>query len=166
MKNARFQRNFVVFLLITVLLASCQKSDRSEFESPVHLDKNLVESLPMFEKIVKARSIPQNLVFSIDELIREDGILKVLLKGGSVPADFLVVWNGLIMESHPMQTSLVVVYRGKPERFDPEKEVEIHIDLNKMLPAGSDLSDFYFHLLNGSADRKISLHPDGVTTSN
>jgi len=167
MNSAYRKRSFILFFfVVTFILGGCQKSDRPDLESPVTLDRNLIQSQSMFEKGLKERAISRGFSFSIDEAIREDGVLRVLLKGGSVPADFLVIWNGLVLESLPMQTSMVIFYQGKPETFDPEKEVEIRIDLKKMLPGIRDMSNYYFHLLNGSADRKITLHPDGVTTSN
>ena len=156
---------FILFVM-TAFFGGCQKSDRPNLESPVSLDINLIQSQSMFESSLKSRAVPKGIAFSIDEAIREDAVLRVLLKGGSTPADFLVVWDGLVKESFPMQTSMVIFYQGKSEAFDPEKEVEIRINLKKMLPAAADMSNFYFHLLNGSADRKITLHPDGVTTSN
>src|SRR5690554_6153676 len=167
MNNANPGRIAILLsFVVTVLFGGCQKSDRPNLDSPVSLDMNLIQSQSMFERSLKARAVAKGIAFSIDEAIREDAVLRVLLKGGSAPADFLVIWNGMVNESFPMQTSMVIFYQGKPETFDPEKEVEIRINLKKMLPAAADMSHFYFHLLNASADRKITLHPDGVTTSN
>jgi len=161
MKNVNLLKlNLVVVLFSVVLFTSCKKNNGTAEKDPVVLDENLIKSPKEFANTLLERENTKN-VFSIEAISRRENLLTIALKGGNVAEDFQVIWDGTIMFSSPAQTRLIIRYKGDDASFDREKEITININLQKLLGPGHSVSNFVFHVENGSIPAKISLNPNG-----
>jgi len=164
MRNVNLLKlNLLVAVFSVLLFSSCKKSQRPAEKDPVVLDENLIKSPKEFASTLLERETAKN-VFSIQTISRRDNLLTIVVKGGSTAEDFQVIWQGIIMESYPMQTRLILRYKGDDASFDQEREIPVKVNLQKLLGTDYNASDFIFHVENGSTPAKISLNPNGSTS--
>lgn len=164
-KNVNIKALLYTMVLLLVLFGSCNKTENSTTEDPQALDVNLLRSPKLFESALRERSNETSSVFTIENVSRKGDFLVISLRGGSVAADFKVIWDGLIQESHPANLRLVVVYEGEDTDFDPDATLNVQVDLPKIAPGLTDAGHFRFQVLNGSVITQTVLHPDGAVTN-
>ena len=164
MKKNHFPLLLLVLVTPLFLMSACDPSQDTQLGDPVALDANLLKSPKLFESALQERSRVQSNVFKIQDVSRIGDDLVIDLKGGSTAEDFKVIWNGEVLLSYPAMLHLVVVYEGDERDFDPETELSIKVNLNRITPGYTDASQFVFHVYNGSAVAKTVLDPNGTST--
>ncbi|WP_107214254.1 hypothetical protein [Pedobacter yulinensis] len=148
-----------VFVL-AVLVFSCKKS--AETEADVMLDANLLKSKGQYNELLTKRESGAA-TFSIENISRTNTTLSVHVKGGCAEQQFKLVWDGSIMESQPARIRLVLINEGG-RNCNPEQETTVNVDLKKIIGA-QPVSNFVFHVANGSSKQDKSIDPDGAVHS-
>lgn len=161
-KNLKLSGNvsLLSFIVMLLFVAACEKSDLSP--EAKELEINLLESADLFSSALKERDSDH--IFEIKDIIRQDAMLQVKVVGGGTSNSFKFIWDGQIQESYPMGIALVLKYDNNNDDFDPNKELVIETDLQKILGDRNNPKDFRFSIINGSKKQNKSLNPDGTVT--
>lgn len=157
---------FVISILFTGAFASisCQTEDHVPFaKEPQLLEENLLESSELFSTLVKSRLTDH--AFVIEDIQRFDNFLSVEVTGGGSKSSFQFIWDGKIQESSPEGIQLVLIYDNENNDFEKDKELELTVNLQKIVGNGRDPANFYFSILNGSQNQRAVLDPDGTVSN-
>lgn len=147
---------------VLFIIACTRDVNTDETEKPQRLGTNLMMDKSLFTTSQKERNSSN--VFEIKEITRKNETLEVTVKGGGSAESFQFLWNGLILESFPMGIHLLLKYDNSNNDFDPNKEISISLNLQKILGDKYNLKNFYFNLINGSKVQTAILNPNGGTT--
>ncbi len=129
------------------------------------LDGKIVKSASAYRRALEAREQGGQEGFTIEAVTREDGLMRVRVKGGCSEESFKVVWDGAIAESHPAQVRLVLTHNPTGGACQTADTFNLSIDLSKSVGEGARLEDYVFHLANGSLTQDATLNPDGTVTN-
>lgn len=154
--------NLLSLMLVTMLgllFLSCKKSEKN---TEMDLDKNLIVSAEKYAKLMSSRT-EETGSFTIEDVSRNGDILTISVKGGCTEEKFQMVWNGQILLSYPGQVHLVLHYNDEAS-CGTEHRFNIKINLKKIL-GKHDPKDHIFHVANGSLKQDKSLNPDGSVSS-
>lgn len=147
-----------------LLIAGCSKEDNGPGkEEPFQLEANLFMSNDLFRNTLEDRNTDN--AFEVLEIVRENAVLEVTVKGTDDIGSFQFIWDGRVQESYPMGVRLVMVYNGTDEGFDPEKETTVSVNLQKIIGEQNNVNDYHFYVVNGSQLQTVTLNPDGTTSS-
>lgn len=153
-------RYIILIATIGITFFSCKKSSE---DAEITLDKNLLKSAKKYTTLVGQRTDGEG-TFSIEDINRTGDILSIKVKGGCAEEKFQIVWDGVILLSHPGQIKLVL-NNNDAGNCAPETPLTIEVNLRKIL-GKQDPKDFIFHVANGSVKQDKSLNPDGTVSSN
>lgn len=159
----RIQNKLIFCALVALLglsMSSCKKSPNIP---DVALDANLLKSAQKYGKLVSGRDASPG-SFEILNVSRIGHTLTISLKGGCKEEDFNVVWDGTIMFSSPGQINLVV-YRATEESCDKGDQLDIKVDLVKILGSQSP-KNFIINVANGSKKQDVSIGTNGTIVFN
>lgn len=145
---------------IALLFIACNnEANVPEVDKPQMLEANLMMDKSLFRSSIQDRIADE--VFEIKQIVRKNDVLELQLKGGGNAESFQFIWNGLIQESFPMGIQLILKYDNSNRDFDPDKEMSISVNLQKILGNQHNVNDFHFHVINGSKLQTVTLNPDG-----
>lgn len=151
-----------IILMATMGLSlSCKK--KSDESAETVLDKNLIKNAQKFTDLLGGRSNDQG-TFTIQHIERNADMMTITVKGGCKEEDFQIVWDGLVMLSHPAQVRLVL-HNTSATTCEMQNEYNIKVNLRKII-GEHDPKDFIFHVANGSVKQDKSLNPNGSVSSN
>ncbi len=148
---------------VAILFIACnKKANAPETEKPQRLEANLMMDKNLFANSIKDRN--SNNVFEITEITRKNEMLQVKVKGGGAAESFQFIWDGVILFSYPPSIQLLLKYDNSKQDFDPDKEMTLSVNLQKILGDKHKASDFYFNVINGSKLQTVILNPNGNST--
>lgn len=154
----------ITIALCALLLAACSKEhDGPENENPFRLESNLLLGNNLFLNTLEGRNSED--AFEIREIVRQDDELKVSVTGADEAGTFQFIWDGRVQESYPMGIRLIMVYNGASDSFDPEKEITVSVNLQKIIGERNNVDDYHFYVVNGSQLQTVTLNPDGTNSS-
>jgi len=143
------------------LFSSCRKEETAVLQSKV-LEKNLLKSGSKYSEALSQRGSGE-VIFSIEDIKREGDSMKINVKGGCSSDDYLVIWDGVILESYPMQIRLVLVNESGNTSCDASNKYTLKVNLAKLIGKQKP-EDYIIHVANGSVKEDKSLNPDGSVT--
>lgn len=158
-----------LILLATIVLASCSKEKTSD-DDPVipkaGANFNFYKSADLYSEAQDLRSEGYSDAFEITEVEREGNNLDITVefKGNCKTNKFDVIWDGIIMQSWPMQTKLIVKRTSSDCDSNGETKKEIiSIDLVEFIGDKVLVDGTVFHVSNASktpdeanADKTVS----------
>lgn len=154
--------SLITLATCVIFLVSCQKNKGHDADRPYKMEANLIMNKNLFATSLKERSVSN--IFEIKEVTRQNEMLQVKVKGGGSAESFQFIWDGVILFSYPASIQLLLKYDNSKQDFDPEKEIIISVNLQKILGDKHKASDFYFHVINGSKLQTVILDPNGSNT--
>ena len=148
----------LILLAGTIIFASCNKEDdtNNDKEYPVptiHENFNFYKSSQLYSKAQELRSESYSDAFDIEKAERVDNHLNVTVsyKGNCEINKFDVIWDGIIMESWPVQTRIMIKRSTSNCNSDGETKREIlSIDLVKLIDDKVLVEGAVFHVSNAS----------------
>ncbi|MEO0333776.1 MAG: hypothetical protein AAF223_19230 [Bacteroidota bacterium] len=161
-------KTVILFIgLFLLLFTACQEDPEVTApadESPQE-EVNFHRDKALFEEAAQLRSESYSSPFTIDYVGREENTLKVEVsypKG--CEGTFDVIWDGIVMESYPMQACLFLKFSATdcPTEFiheDAEKKA-IVIDLVALIGDESLVNETIFHVSNASSLQDVSCEGD------
>lgn len=155
---------FILFPVASVFFFSSCKKDvtASEKERSQRLEANLIMDKSLFANSIKDRNSKN--AFEIIKVTRKNEVLNLTVKGGGSVESFQFIWDGIILFSYPASIQLLLKYDNSKQDFDPNKELIISVNLQKILGDKHDVKDFRFHVINGSKLETVIINPEGVST--
>ena len=119
-----------------------------------------------YNKLMAARETFDGTPFEIKEVVRTGNALKIQVTGAGGIDNYKVVWDGLLLESFPMQAKLVVGY-DVPDGVQDAMlhDYTLEVDLQKLFGSAADASEVIVHVSNGSKKQDTIVDPDGSTSS-
>lgn len=151
-------KTFKFILLVGIIFysSSCNKDsldkNKDSFEPKVMENYNFYENAEMYNNAQKLRSKDYSSAFDIEKVERDGKMLNVTLAylGKCEINKFDVIWDGILMESWPMQT-LLIIKRSASNCDDSmlKKEV-LSIDLMEFIGDKALVEGTVFYISNGS----------------
>lgn len=146
------------------LIVGCRKdNNRPDNEDPFRLEANLLMGNRLFLNTLEGRNLEN--AFEVLEVIRKNDVLEVAVKGGDKMGSFQFIWDGRVQESYPMGIQLIMVYSGANEDLEPNRELTVSVNLQKIIGERNNVNDYHFNVINGSKIQTVTLNPDGTVTS-
>ncbi|CAG5018412.1 hypothetical protein DYBT9275_05996 [Dyadobacter sp. CECT 9275] len=129
-------------------------------------DAFLQTSAEKYNKLMTARETFKGTPFEIDGVEREANILKINVSGAGGIENYKIVWDGILMESYPMMTRLVVSY-DLPDGVQTTviNHYTLTVDLQKLFGGSVDAADVNVQVSNGSKEDDKVIDPDGNVSS-
>ncbi|WAC14114.1 hypothetical protein [Dyadobacter pollutisoli] len=165
MKNIKtIAKGLFLLATATFLLFACSDKDAAPLGDPKEL---LVQTnAEEFARLIAAREKHEGSIFEIKALKREGNILKVTVEGPGGVDNYKVVWSGILLESYPMQTGIVVAYSRLGEvQHEAIMTHELTIDLQELFGPNIDPKDVTVNVSNGSQPIDSSIDPNGTVSS-
>ncbi|MCF2501958.1 hypothetical protein L0663_01090 [Dyadobacter sp. CY107] len=164
MKTQFSQRITLLLLLVLAISFSCNRENNIAPEQDLGL---LIQTNSgEYNKLMAARETFDGTPFEIKEVVRTGNTLKIQVTGAGGIENYKVVWDGLLLESYPMQAKLVVGY----DVPDGVQDAMLHnytleVDLQKLFGSVANASDVTVQVSNGSKKQDTVVDPDGSTSS-
>jgi hypothetical protein len=135
----------VVAASLLMITGSCSKDDTNGAnETPLKIDQGnytFLKSGSLYDEAKRDRSENYSSPFEIDSVIRTGDIMDITVSfpAGCETNKFEVIWDGVILESYPVQTRIFVrrTASGCPESDETKSEV-LSVDLNELIFNGND----------------------------
>src|SRR5690606_22126988 len=140
-----------------------KKSNGPENEDPFRLEANLLMGDKLFLNTLEGRNSKNK--FEVLEVVRENEVLEVTVKGGDNAGSFQFIWDGRVQESFPMGIQLVMLYNGRNDDGDTSEEITGSVNLQKRIGERNNVNDYHFNVINASKIQTVTLNPDGTTTN-
>ena len=160
--------NFIV-LVAVVVFTSCSKNDdtfnEEDFPTPnIQENFNFYKSLKLYTEAQEQRSETYSGAFEIEKVERKGNNLDVTV---SYPENcetnkFDVIWNGIVLESWPVQTQIIIKRSASNCNSNEKMKTEtLSIDLLKLIGDKVLVEGAVFHVSNAS---KTSNEEDADTS--
>jgi hypothetical protein len=120
-----------------------------------------------YSQVMNARMnmpTPLSAAFEILTVERVGSMLKIELTGGCEVSNYKVIWDGKVMESHPEQINLVVVYENTSNDECIAVTHNLVVNLSALL--GLDAGGMMVNLYNGSKVRGFVVDENGIVATN
>ncbi|WP_436414441.1 hypothetical protein [Petrimonas sp.] len=162
MKKLVSRLSLVTACVALLFIACNNEANAPEVDKPQKLEANLMMDKSLFRSSLEDRSAKD--VFEIKQIVRKNDVLELQVKGGGNAASFQFIWDGVIFFSYPASIQLLLKYDNSNRDFDPDKEMSIAVNLQKIVGNQHNVNDFHFHVINGSKLQTVTLKPDGNVT--
>ena len=119
-----------------------------------------------YQRLKAARETFAGTPFEIKNVERTGNTLKIQVTGVGGIENYKVVWDGLLLESYPMQAKLVVGYdvpNGVQDAMLHDYTLEV--DLQKLFGSTANASEVIVYVSNGSKKQDTTVDPNGSTSS-
>jgi hypothetical protein len=163
MKTLFSQRVRLLFLFVLAISFSCNRENNVAPGPDLDF---LQTSGKEYQRLMAERETFEGTPFEIQKVVREGNILKIDISGAGGIDNYKVVWDGVLLESFPMQANLVVGYDAP----DGVQDAMLHnytleVDLQKLFGSAANASDVTVQVSNGSKKQDTVIDPDGSTSS-
>jgi hypothetical protein len=164
MKTQFSQRITLLFLFVLAISFSCNRENNVAPGPDLGL---LVQTNGKeYQRLMAERETFEGTPFEIKKVTREGNTLKIDVTGAGGIDNYKVVWDGVLLESFPMQANLVVGY----DMPDGVQDAMLHsytleVDLQKLFGSTANASDVTVQVSNGSKKQDTVIDPDGSTSS-
>ncbi|MCF0050644.1 hypothetical protein LXM25_11270 [Dyadobacter sp. LJ53] len=162
--KTQFLMRITLLLFILSISFACNKENNiaPDPDNGLFVQTNREE----YHKLMAARETFDGTPFEIKNVDRTGNTLKIRLMGASGIENYKVVWDGLLLESFPMQAKLVVGY-DVPDGVQDAMlhDYTLEVDLQKLFGSTANASDVTVQVSNGSKKQDTVIDPDGSTSS-
>lgn len=145
----------LVLVLSIIVLSSCSKNkiDDNDPVPEVLENYDFYNSAQLYNKALQLRSESYSDAFEIDNVAREGNFLNVTLsyQANCETEKFDVIWDGLILESWPMQIHLIIKRSASDCDLEGETITQVlAIDLVELISDEVLVDGSVFHISNSS----------------
>ena len=153
-----------LLLFILAISFACNKENKiaPEPDNGLLVQTNRNE----YQRLMAARETFDGTPFEIKNIERTGNTLKIQVTGVGGIENYKVVWDGLLLESYPMQAKLVVGYdvpNGVQDAMLHDYTLEV--DLQKLFGSTANASEVIVYVSNGSKKQDTTVDPNGSTSS-
>ncbi len=159
-----FLMRITLLLFILAISFACNKENNiaPELDNGLLVQTNRNE----YQRLMAARETFDGTPFEIKNIERTRNTLKIQVTGAGGIENYKVVWDGLLLESYPMQAKLVVGYdvpNGVQDAMLHDYTLEV--DLQKLFGSTANASEVIVYVSNGSKKQDTTVDPNGSTSS-
>jgi hypothetical protein len=159
-----FLMRITLLLFILAISFACNKENTiaPEPDNGLLVQTNRNE----YQRLMAARETFAGTPFEIKNIERTGNTLKIQVTGAGGIENYKVVWDGLLLESYPMQAKLVVGYdvpNGVQDAMLHDYTLEV--DLQKLFGSTANASEVIVYVSNGSKKQDTTVDPNGSTSS-